>query len=380
MSEPNTRGAEWGQYLATLEERERDAAVQAARTALLVNLPQEQVGRPPVRSLGEYLDDKIETPPMLVEPGIVARGGLTVTFARGGKGKTAVSLNRLLRWGAGLSMFPERPELMQPDHPLRALIIENEGAPGHFQNILRDMLYAEGVFEPDEIERVRENVHVWGDGGWSKMKLDDPENLALVRRAVEITEAEIVFLEPFRGLWRGDEQSSTEMANVLDALSELANDFKCGVMVTHHERKSGIDTDDMDAARGSTAFEAHAGVMERWKPVKGGKQRELSWPKNRYVHHVPSVRMEWVPERWGYRYVDDGEQVRAVAGVLERYPDQWLTVAMVSEEIGETHDTSRTWLNKAVDEHRAKKRKAEGRFEYRSARRGEPDDDQPLGI
>lgn len=350
---------DYAQYLASLPHQEaRKRANNAVRARLVAVLPPEEVNKPPIRSLGEYLDEEIELPPMLVEPGFVARGALSTLTSRGGKGKTAVSLNRLIRWSMGRSLFEELPEVMAPIEPLRVLLIENEGAPGHFQQVLSTILHGND-FDTHEVRRARENITIWGNGGWSGLKLDDEENVRMIRRACEIAKPDILFLEPFRGLWKGSENDDVAMSEILDAISQIANDFSLGAMLTHHERKSSLEgADPMSAARGSTALEGHAAVMERWAPAKGVDQRELSTIKNRFNPNPPApLRMEFEHERWGYRYVGEDEQLRTVVELLREYGrDDYVTVAAASEHLGETKQTARRWLNKAEAEGFAKKK------------------------
>lgn len=105
MADPVVQGTEWGEYLARLDEEGRERARRAARQALVANQPDDE-GKPPVRTLGEYLDHKLETPPVLVyapedhgiHTGLLCRGAITAMVAKGGKGKTAVSLNKIIRW------------------------------------------------------------------------------------------------------------------------------------------------------------------------------------------------------------------------------------------------------------------------------------------
>lgn len=348
----------WTAYLAGLDEKERAAAVRAGRQALIAQLPDDEVGKPPIRTLGEYLDEPIDLPPMLVEPGFVARGAISLLISRGGKGKTAVSLNRLMRWSMGKPLFDAVPEVMLPTRPLKILMIENEGAPGHFQQVL-DTILNKNDFTDDEKALARKNLLVWGNGGWSGLKLDDPEQFAMVRRGCEQTNPDILFLEPFRGLWKGAENDDVAMANVLDQISLLANDFELGALITHHERKSSLDGGDpMSAARGSTVFEGHAAVMERWMPTKGHDQRELSTIKNRFnPEPPPPVRMEFDKERWGYRYVGEAEKLETIVHVLRQLArEDYLTISDVAEECGENYATTRRYLNQAAEKGYAGKR------------------------
>jgi RecA-family ATPase len=383
MTDLSKETTDYGEFLAGLESDEaRQRAMQQLKQLVLAQLPDKDVGKPPISTLGEYLDTEIELPPMLVEPGLVARGAISAMIARGGKGKTAVSLNRLVRWSMGKPLVDELPDLMKPVGALKVLIIENEGAPGHFQTVLRTILM-ENDFTEDEIALARENVTIWGDGGWSGLKLDDPENIALVDRAVGETDCDIVFIEPFRGLWRGDENSSTEMANVLDAISDIANRHDCAALLTHHENKSGgnENTDPMSAARGSSVMEAVAAVMERWSPVKGGRQRELSWIKARFAEAPAPVRLEFDREKWSYRHVAEEEGEREVLGLLSQFPGQYMTLAEMKDELGESYQKVRKWSNALAEEGKIKKRSDAGQMHYcYLGSDGSDDETSPLAI
>ncbi len=343
----------------------RAAIEQQKRQLVMAALPDEEVGKPPVTKLGDYLDAEIELPPMLVEPGLVARGAISAMISRGGKGKTALSLNRLVRWSMGLPVFDALPDLMRPVEPLNVLIIENEGAPGHFQQVLRTIL-ERNEFTDEQIKLARENVHIWGDGGWSGLKMDRDEDLALVDRAMSVTNADIAFIEPFRGLWQGEENSSTDMANVLDKMSGLANTHNAGVLITHHERKSGVEggEDAMSAARGSGVLEAVAAVMERWKPVKADRQRELSWIKNRFQERPAEVRMEFQRESWSYRLVEEDEAQRDILQLLGQFPDQYLSIDEIKEEIDESYSTVRRRLRDLKEDDRVREKRIENKLVY----------------
>lgn len=344
---------EYGEYLLGLPEDERRLAGETLNQRLAAAQSDEEVGRPPVRTIGEFLDDEIVTPPILVEPGLIAIGAINALTSRGGKGKTALSLNRLLRWSMGLPWFPNLDDAFKPVRPLRVLIVENEGSGGHFQGIIRTILH-HNDFTPEQIELARTNAHIWGDGGWSGLKIDRDEDFEMVDRAVAMTEADILFVEPFRGLWRGDENNATEMGEVCDRMSEIANRHGCGVMLTHHERKSGAgdgaDADPMSAARGSGVLEGVAATMERWVPVKGGKERQLEQVKYRFADPYAPVRLRFHRDRYGYEYVAEDENLRRVLAVLNKERGVEFTVATVNEEIEEgSEQRTRRWLNMLVE-------------------------------
>jgi len=380
MSELAPETEAYAAYLAGLPSDElRAQAEQQKKMLVLAELPDEEVGAPPVTALGDYLDNEIQLPPMLVEPGLVARGAITAMISRGGKGKTALSLNRLIRWSMGKPVFDELPDLMKPVDPLRVLLIENEGAPGHFQKILATILARNGFTEA-EVKLARENVHIWGDGGWSGLKVDNDDDLRMIDRAAGQTNADIVFIEPFRGLWRGEENSSTDMANVLDSLSGLANDHDAAVLLTHHERKSGTEggEDAMSAARGSGVLEGAAAVMERWKPVKADRQRELSWIKNRFEERPAEVRMEFMRESWSYRLIAESDGEREVLALLGQFPDQYLSLDEIKDDLEESYGKVRRWCKQLAEDDRVRQKRIENKLVYAS--KGSNGDAESLAI
>ena len=352
MTDINAAIKEFAKLLATGDENERNAWVSRAKMLAMQQAAPEAF-EPPVRTLGEYLEWDIPVPPVLVEPSLLVRGGLLCTVGRAGKGKTQMNLNRLMKWACGRAPFEgvknkEDVAILGPTQPLKTLIIENEGAAGMFHRQIGIMLNAEGWLTEDERDLVRENLLIWGDGGWSGLKLDDEQQLTNVRLAVEQHKPDIVFIEPFRGLWRGEENSATDMALVADALSGIASDFDCGVILTHHERKSGAgeDGEKMSAGRGSTVLEGVVATMENFEVAKGGDYRELTWSKVRYGggHPLLPIRMEWQAGEWWYRHVPLDETEQALLNELAQADPDPLTVPELMERMGEREHTIRRML------------------------------------
>lgn len=296
--------------------------------------------------LGVYRKMEIPIPPILVKPALVVRGGLTITIGRAGRGKTMMNLNRLLRWSAGTSMF-KGLETLEPIEPMKILIVENEGAATMFQRKIRRMVDSSG-FTNEQLQNVDSNLHIWGDGGYSGLKLDSNEGVLRLQHEMERTNADILFIEPLRSLHRGEENSSTEMANVLDTLVGIAADFQAGVIVSHHEKKGGMGDDQefMDLARGSTAIEGAVDVMENFRSVKSGALRELSWSKNRYEPAAP-VRMQWDHATHWYAHIPDSELGTEILTVLE---GDSASVKDISTELGESETKVRRELSKMIEE------------------------------
>lgn len=315
-------------FLAQVKEPEKRERILAQAKMRAANDTADELLEPPIRTLGKYLADEVEVPPTLVEPFIVVRGGLTCTIGRAGKGKTVMNLNRILRWAAGRPMFEgwhdaDGNDLLMPARPLKILVIENEGAGGLFHRQIGIMLNSGNYLSVEDRRLAKENVLIWGDGGYSGLKLDDPAKLREVRNGCEKWEPDVLFIEPFRGLWNGEENSATDMAVVIDALHDVAADYQCGVMLAHHERKSGTgeDGEKMSAGRGSTVLEGAVTVMENFESTKGGDERRLTWSKSRHGKAPNPVDMRWDADSWWYSWVPSSETEAGVLDALRATPD-----------------------------------------------------------
>lgn len=349
----------YAKHLAQFDEAGVARELSRVKLLALQDVPDESF-EPPVTSLGEYLDTPIPIPPSLVWPTIVVRGEITATLGRAGKGKTTMNLNRILRWGCGRPLYDsfrdkEGKPYLAPTDPIKSLIIENEGSAGMFHHKMGVMLNNCGDLLTDEDRAlIRENVMVWGDGGYSGLKLDNDGDLGKVRAACEKHSPDLLFIEPFRGLWKGEENSSTDMATVIDNILGMATDFNCGVILSHHERKSGAGEDGelMSAGRGSTVLEGAVAVMENFQSAKGGDFRELTWSKARYLQPPPPVRLEYSFETGWYRHVPEDELEAAILLTLEENSEEPMTKAMLAEALGEKPERVNKSLTKMHKEER----------------------------
>lgn len=319
-----------GALLAQTEDPAQRARLMKRAEMLGMNAVPEEAFEPPVTPLGLYLDTPIEVPASLVWPTIVVRGEITATLGRAGKGKTTMNLNRVLKWACGRAMLDgftsphdDDQTYLDPIEPRKTLILENEGSAGMFHQKMGTMIYNCGdTLSDDDRKQVRENIFIWGDGGYSGLKLDNDQGVDNLRAGIEKCEPDIVFIEPFRQLWRGEENSSTDMAAVVDNVLAMATDYGCGFVLSHHERKGGAGDDDlMSAGRGSTVLEGAVACMENFQSVKGGDFREITWSKARYLQPPPPVRLEYDRDSGWYRYIPESNLERAILETLEANDD-----------------------------------------------------------
>lgn len=351
----DVRFTEFAEFLSTVDPEQREAML--ARAALVAaNATSDEKFDPPIQTFGDYIAMDIPVPPVLVEPALVVRGGLNVLVARAGVGKTQLNLNRFMKWSCGRPLFddvrtPDGREIMAPSHPLRILLVENEGSGGMFQRQVKKMRDAGGdsgkYLTEEDRKLVDQNLLVWGDGGYSGVQLDDPEKLDFLRAGIEKWKPDIVFLDPLRSLWNGEENSSTDMSQVMNAIAQMASDYDCAVIVPHHAKKgNGDDPEAMSKARGSTVLEGAVATMENWDKAKGGDFREWTVSKHRYSDGavILPIRMEWQSEDQWYTYVPLDAIEQAVLDVLAENPDDPMTLKDLEAET----DESSTRLSKVL--------------------------------
>lgn len=372
------------QYLAGLGESERGEAFTRINAGITLAAPVDEVDPPaPITTLGEFLDIDYPLPPFLVAGGQVVRGEITALIARAGKGKTTLVRNRMIRWAAGRPLFDELPDSQVPVGPLKILLIENEGVAWDMQMKLESLLTNAGLTD-EEKELARKNLMIWGDGGYSGLKLDKDEDYALIRKGVAERRPDVVMMEPFRGLWMGEENDATAMEAVLDSLVKIASEFECAVMLSHHARKAeaGDDGEWMNASRGSNVLEGKVAVMENFREAKGGDFRELKWSKSRYFPPAASIRMQYDLETHRYEYVPWGDLAREIKRLMAQDEMFWWTVEELADETNEEKKLVGTALKELLDSDAILKKSREKGTVYRpkSGSGEKSDDDGKLGM
>lgn len=343
--------------LAGLEPATLERTLAQVRLRIANDTPVDELLPIPVSMLGEYLEMQLPVPPRLISPALVVRGELHVTMGRSGKGKTSLNLHRLMRWSAGLPMFDGLTEILAPvEGPIKTLIIENEGNGGMFQERVGKM-FASDFMPTDAKVQARENLMIWKDGGYSGLKIDSSADLDLLHRAAEKYQPDLIFIEPFRGLWSGNENDSTEMARVVDNFVSLATDHGLAVIIAHHERKSGAgdDGERMSAARGSGALEGVVATMEHIEPVKAGEQRELDWSKVRYDDWPAPIRMQWDPAKRTYDYVPAAAGSQDILKALAGNDGEPMSIKELREETDEQDHRVRKLLKELTNDGRVKR-------------------------
>ena len=338
------------QKLANVDEAERDRLLTQIKMGAVAQAPDEEVGKPPVSSLREYLETDIPNPGAVIEPGVFVPGEITLFHARAGKGKSTLAINCLVRWAAGLPFLSELPHFLVPkdNKPVRSIIVENEGSAGMFQERIKDILTASDMTKQQK-DLALDNIMIWGDGSYSGLKVDNDADLGMIRRACREHKPDILFLDPFRSIWKGDENDLSEMENALDGIQQVANELDFALYLPHHERKTNENPDGMDAARGGTTLEGKVATMIRWTHARNGDYSTMAFTKMRYAPKsgVPEpVDMVFNFETNGYRDRNDDARERRILDSMKIAKSEWYGMTDLAAELEEDQNKVRPALNK----------------------------------
>jgi len=89
-----------------------------------------------------------------------------------------------------------------------------------------------------------------------KIRLDQPGDVEALTETVAEIAPRLLILDPFVRLHRIDENSSAEVAMILENLRLLQRRHGCSILIVHHAKKNGGATRAGQALRGSSEFHA----------------------------------------------------------------------------------------------------------------------------
>ena len=125
-----------------------------------------------------------------------------------------------------------------------------------------------------------------------------------IERLVEHHRPDLLLLDSFRSLWRGDERDEAEIAEALYPVSALAHDRGIALSLTHHAKKSGEDY------RGSTAI----GAVPDWIVMLAREESDTMKARRR----LTTLYARIAPEREGPLAGDHQRRHRRGAAVAGR--------------------------------------------------------------
>ena len=207
-----------------------------------------------------------EPPPLhWLAEGVFCRGKLTMFGGREKRGKSLVQLALAVCMASGGGDVGGIKVKAG-----RVLLVDAENGEREIHRRLRAMGLAPGYASNFVVAEAR--------GFELREHLDDVAALAQKYRV------DLVMLDSFRSLWRGDERDEAEVAAALDPLRELAHESDTAHSLVHHAQKAG------DEYRGSSAIGACVDwcvMLDRDREDPDKTRRRLTNPLARFAPERP---------------------------------------------------------------------------------------------
>jgi hypothetical protein len=208
--------------------------------------------------------------------GVYCRGKLTLKGGREKRGKSLVQLALAVCMASGggeVAGIPVKPG--------RVLIVDAENGEREIHRRLR----ASGL----DTEGAR-NLHIAEARGF-----DLRQDLKLAADLAQRHAVDLLVLDSFRTLWRGDERDEAEVAAALNPIRDLAHDTDIAVSLIHHAQKGG------EEYRGSSAI----GACIEWCVMLDRDPQDPDKARRRLANPLARFAPER-PDRW-FRVESEGD-------------------------------------------------------------------------
>ena len=156
---------------------------------------------------------------------------------------------------AAIAVATGRPFLDHfPTRQGRVVMVQEEGSRGTWARRLRLCASACGI----ELEDLRGRLLTDASQGF---RLDDPAWLEALGHRCEEFRPDLIIIDPLAATHAADENSATEMAQVIRVLQGLRRTYEAAVVVIHHDRKGPSPGRRSEGMRGSSAIWASGGTV-----------------------------------------------------------------------------------------------------------------------
>lgn len=211
-------------------------------------------------------------PPWLVE-GLLQRGCVSLFSARGGVGKSLLTLDLILAITSGRARWLDFP--IVPDGGYSAVLIEAECGGPRLARRIRELVLG-GSLLPEDVKKALQNLRVHAADGI----LERFEAIGALERLLKRKSRDLVVLDPLRSflpLEVEDENDNVAVGRVLDHLVGLAHRFHAAILVVDHDSKTGITGRGASAKQDSAGFVLHLARSKK----KAAHELELALEKAR---------------------------------------------------------------------------------------------------
>ena len=253
----------------------------------------------PTVTLREFIDRRDETAAepliMTAQGSLLPAGGAAILAAKTGDGKTTFVVELVLHAAAGIDYLG-----LEFPHPLRALIIENEGPREAFREKLERRL----ARWTDNCEPVR----IWdAPAEWGSVRVSDPRLRDQLRSIIESHEIDLVVADTLTRFGVRGNGTPEETREFVQWLTEVGLGRTVAFLLLHHPR-TRPEPGEPELERVAGAWPPHADLILLLQKLAGDRAR-LSFPKARWANgQRPASILAFDAATESFEYLGDDER------------------------------------------------------------------------
>ncbi len=200
----------------------------------------------------KFLEKRIDTPEWLVE-GIWQKGTYGMIAGEPKTYKSVQATDLALSVASGRAFLNQYPVKTRG----AVLYIQEENGEGTVQDRINKVAASKGLLTSTPYGwSLPEDLPFFVSNNYG-VNLTDKDHRTLIERTIQKINPVLVILDPLYMMFGGvDENSSTEVGDILRWLTYLRNSYKCSVLICHHYNKGGTNARGGQRIRGSSAFHA----------------------------------------------------------------------------------------------------------------------------
>ena len=242
-----------------------------------------------IRTLAEILGDNTPEPADIIKGGILKNKSLLLIAGQQKSKKSFLAMNMALAIATGKPFA-----CFAIDAPHSVLVLSAEG--GEFSNKKRmeKMCRGKGMTSTT-------NINLCFDSRW---KLDTVDDYRDIRNKIIEKRPEVVIIDPLVKFHYSDENSSSEMAVILNRLRELIEDLNISIILVHHMGKN-----EDGGARGSSAI---LGEYDTYIQIAKGKESQKLKFDMRHVETPGDLEIKFNPETFWFESANQNPLLKLV--------------------------------------------------------------------
>ena len=201
-----------------------------------------------LQTVGEFLAEKENREPCLIEPGLLPHGGKLILYGAPGVGKSLLVSQMGLEVASGIPWVGT-----MPTEQGRIIYIQCEIGRGQFRDRLRRQMRKYSIQQ--EMVYVASSLTI-------RLARGDREFEEVYHKLEELHPS-LLILDPQYKLYGGDENSNTDIKAFYNMIDWVASNIGCSVVLVSHNRKARYD--------------AEGGVSDRGFEELKGASRQQDW-------------------------------------------------------------------------------------------------------